>query len=354
MDFIISFIDKFNKQTVINLIFAIMIMAIFYILGPFFSYCIIKIFNIKKSSKVIKNNTFYTPLKMFFRITGIYLAILFLKQTFNFSEEIVRTITKVYRIIIIVTLAHSFANSLTKKSKFIKRIKEKSDKEISDTSIKFLLKVVRGIIYIVAGFLIFAEIGYDLSGLITGLGLGSVVLTLAAQDTIKDLLGGLIIFMEHPFNVGDYIKILDYEGVVCDMTFRSTKIRTLDNSIVQIPNSRVSVEPIENITKIETRRYKLDLGIVLDTSKEKIEHLKNEIINMLENNEKVINDNIMVYFNEIRASSYNVLISCYFDTSDYTEFLKLKEQVNKNIIDIVNRNNISLAYDTKTIEIKNT
>ena len=354
MKLVINFVENFNKQSAIELLIAILIVIVFYVLAPIFSYCIIKVFNIKRKTNDIKNNTFYNPLNMFFKVTGIYFAILFLKETFNFSENFIIIVTKIYRIMIIITLAHSFANSVTKKSRFVKRIKEKSEKEISDTSIKFLLRIIRGVIYIIAVFLIFTEIGYDLSGLITGLGLGSVVLTLAAQDTIKDMLGGLFIFMDSSFKVGDYIKILNYEGTVCDVTFRSTKIKTLDNSIVQIPNSKISAEAIENLSKIDMRRYKLDLGIVLSTSTEKIENLKNEIINVLQQNEKVIKEKIMVYFNEVGTSSYNMFICCYFNTSDYTEYLKLKEQINKNIIDVVNKNNIELAYDTKTIEIKNT
>ena len=88
--------------------------------------------------------------------------------------------------------------------------------------------MVRGIkflIYAIAVFIIIFEMGYDLSGLITGLGIGSVVLTLAAQDMIKSLLGGFFIFTDKPFKVGDFIKFSTYEGTVEDITFRSTKIR---------------------------------------------------------------------------------------------------------------------------------
>ncbi len=188
MNSILNIIESLNKERAIDLIIAIVIIAVLDILSPLFSYIIIKVFNLKKNTEQIKNGAFYTPLKVFFRITGIYIAILFLKPTFNFTDEFINIVTKIYRIVVIITLANSFANSITKKSRFVKTIEEKSTKDFNDNSVKMLVRLIKIIIYIIATFIVFLELDYDLSGLITGLGLGSVVLTLAAQDTIKNLL----------------------------------------------------------------------------------------------------------------------------------------------------------------------
>ena len=188
MNSILNIIESLNKERVIDLIIAIVIIAVLDILSPLFSYIIIKIFNLKKNTEQIKNGAFYTPLKVFFRITGIYIAILFLKPTFNFTDGFINIVTKIYKIVVIITLANSFANSITKKSRFVKTIEEKSTKDFNDNSVKMLVRLIKIIIYIIATFIVFLELDYDLSGLITGLGLGSVVLTLAAQDTIKNLL----------------------------------------------------------------------------------------------------------------------------------------------------------------------
>ena len=349
---IIEMIQNLNSQKTVDLIIAILIIAALDILSPLFSYVIIKIFNVKKKTKDIRNNAFFTPLKVFFRVTGVYLAVVFLRPTFGFTDKLMEFVTKVYRIILVITVANSFANSITKRSKFIKRIEEKSDKDFNDASLKMMIKVIKTLIYIVAVFIVFLELDYDLSGLITGLGLGSVVLTLAAQDTLKNLLGGILIFMDKPFKVGDYIKILSYEGTVEDMTFRSTRIRTLDNSIVQIPNAVVSSDSIENISAISKRRYKLNLEVVLDTKLEKIELLRNEILGILHNNENVIQDTINVHFNEIGVNGLNIMIVFYFNTANYMEYLDLKEDFNEKLMALINRNKVELAYDTKTIEIK--
>ena len=347
-------LDKLSNEFTLYIGFfiAIIILAVLDIFSPLFSYVILKLFNFDKSKKQIKNNPFYMPLKAFFRVTGIYVAILFVRPTFELSDNFMLMANKIYKVIVTITIANSLANSMTKKSRFIKAIRDKSEKEINDASTKMMIRLIRVGIYIVATFLVFYEIGYDLSGLITGLGLGTVVLTLAAQDTVKSLLGGFIIFADKPFKVGDYIKVQNYQGTVEDMTLRSTRIRQLDDSILQIPNSAIASSSIENLSKMRRRRYVLNLHIVEDTKPEKIVELKQRIYEDLMKNENIIKDTISIYFTEIAESSFRISIYFYFDVTDYNEFLELKDGVNRNIVTILNKEKVSLAYDTKTIEIK--
>lgn len=352
MNSIIETIKNLNAETTINIIIAIVILAILDIFSPLFSYIILKIFNFEKNKKQIKENPIYMPLKAFFKVTGIYLAILFIRPTLDFSDELMNLVTKIYKVLVTITIANSLAKSMTKKSRFIKAIKNKSDKEINDASTKMLVRGIRCIIYIIATFLVFYEIGYDLSGLITGLGLGTVVLTLAAQDTVKSLLGGFVIFTDKPFKVGDYIKVNSYQGTVEDMTLRSTRVRQLDDSVLQIPNSVIASSFIENFSKIRRRRFALDLNIVEDTKTEKIVIIKQKILEVLRKKENILQDTVMIYFTEIAESSFIISIIFYFDVTDYTEYLELKDEVNREIINILNNEKVSLAYDTKTIEIK--
>jgi MscS family membrane protein len=352
MEAILDIIKSLNAEATIDLIIAVGIIAVFDIFSSIFSAIILKLFNFKKTWKEIKENTFYMALKSFFRVSGIYIAILFLRPTFGFSADFILIVTKIYKVIVTITIANSLANSITRKSRFIKIIREKSDKDINDSGARILVRVIKTLIYIIAIFVVFAEIGYDLSGLVTGLGLGSIVLTLAAQDTIKNLLGGIIIFMDKPFRVGEMIKVLTYQGTVEDMTLRSTRIRTLDNSLIQIPNSLIASESVENLSKFKRRRYILELELVLNTKMDKIDILKEKIHENLMRNEHIFKDTINIHFTEITSNGFKIIIGCYFDVSDYMEYLDLKEDLNKNIITIINKENIELAYDTKTIEIK--
>lgn len=353
MEQIINTIKSLDSEKTITLIIAATILIIWDICSPLFSYAIIKMFNFKKNSKEIKNNTFYTAIKNFFRISAIYVLIIFLKPTFNISNDFMELVTRAYKIIVTITIATSIANSITRKSKVVKKIKEKSDKDINDSATRILVRLMKVGIYFLAAFIIFIEIGYDLSGLITGLGLGSVVLTLAAQDTIKNLIGGIIILIDKPFKAGEMIKFATYQGKVEDMTLRSTRIRTLDDTIIQIPNSLIVSSSIENLSNYQRRRFVLNLELALDTKMEKINVFKERIYGILRENENVIQDTINIHFTEIESNGFNILITCYFNIPDYMEFLDLKEDLNKNIMKTVNQEKMEFAHNTKTIEMKN-
>lgn len=353
MQYLNGFLNNLTEEKIFILIKAVIIIAVLDILSPLFSYIIVKIFNWKKTVKEIKENAFYMPLRAFFKVLGIYLAILYIKPVFYISQNAMNIITKIFRILVIINTAIGLGNSVTKKSKLINRIKDKSEKEIDDATTKVIVRVIKALIYIIAGFMIIADLGYDLSGIITGLGLGSVVVTLAAQDTIKNLLGGIMIYADHPFKVGEYIRFGTYEGTVEDITFRSTKLRTIENTIAQIPNAEITSTTVTNFSKMKKRRYSLNLGIVLDTDLNKIADLKTQILELLNNNSNVIEESSHVFFGEIGANEFKINIFCYVDIVNYFDYLEIKEQLNLDIMNLINTNKIQLAYDTKTIEIKN-
>lgn len=350
----IEFLNNLTGENAIILIKAVIIIAVLDIFSPLFSYIIVKIFNWKKTTKQIKENAFYIPLRAFFKILGIYVAIIYIKPVFGISQNTMDIITKITKILIIINTAIALGNSVTKKSRLINRIKDKSEKEIDEATTKIIVRVIKALIYIIAAFMIIADLGYDLSGIITGLGLGSVVLTLAAQDTIKNLLGGIMIYADHPFKVGEYIRFGTYEGTVEDITFRSTKLRTIENTIAQIPNAEITSTTVINFSKMQKRRYYLNLGLVLGTDLNKIADLKIKILEYLNNHPNVIEGSSNVFFGEIGANEFKINIFCYVDIVNYFEYLELKEQLNFGIMNLINTNKIELAYDTKTIEIKNT
>lgn len=263
----------------------------------------------------------------------------------------------IIRIVSIMIAAKILVNVLTSKSSWIRKMQEKiniaNGKEKSKINSEFLSKIAKTIIYTIAVFLIIQELGFDLGGLITGLGLGGVILTLAAQDTAKNLFGGVVIFLDKPFKVGDYIEANTYSGTVEDITFRSTAIRTLDDSLLHIPNSEMSAVAITNWAEINRRRYKTNLVITLETPLEKVEKVKQEIKNMLSEQEEIFSDTIMVNFENILDSGIEVVIIAYANIVSYGEFVKLKERLNYQIMQILSSNAVYLAYNTQTVYVRN-
>lgn len=342
--------ENLKITVVLDIIIAICIYLLFRILRKSLAYITIKIFKPKsKNKKEIRNNSFYKPLSAFYLILGIYLAILFLKTPLNMNEWIIEATKKIYRISIIILVANGLANSLTTNSKLVNKLKDRINPEVEDTMFRFVLKAVRFVIYIIAGFLAITELGYNLNGLAAGLGIGSVVITLAAQDTAKNLFGGLIIFLDKPFVVGDWIEIQEYEGTVEDITFRSTRVRTFENSIVNIPNSVIANDSIINWSRMEKRRNKVNLCLELDTPLEKVEKVQKRIKEMLMKHDDVIDESIIVRFDNITDNGMNLLVCSYTNSISYASFLEEKEKINFKIMQILKEENVELAYDTKTI-----
>ena len=339
---------------IIDVIIAIGIIIFFRIFSAGMSYAIIKMFKWKeKSKKKIKENAFYRPLRLFFILLGFYLAILFLKIPLQLSAEVMEWVTKIFRIVSIMVFANGLAKSFSDDSSLSRKMKEKWNQKVDDSMFLFILKVIRGIIYVIAGFIVITELGVNLNGLVAGLGIGGVIVTLAAQDTAKNLFGGLVIFIDKPFVVGDWIQMDTFEGTVEDITFRSTRVRTFENSLVNIPNSIISNASIINCSKMEKRRYKLNLTIELDTPLDKLEKFKSRVKDMLQAREAIFDDSIIVKFDTISDNGLNVLICSYTDSVDYNSYLAEKEDINYKIMRILQEEHIELAYDTKTVLVKN-
>lgn len=353
MEQLIRFFENITTVQIIDIAIAIAIILFFRVFSASFSYIIIRMFKIKeKRAKKIKESAFFNPLKIFFIILGFYLAIIFLKTPLHISNGIMKIVYKAFVIITTISFAKGLAASFTPKSTLYKKIKEKTSRNVEDSMFDFILKVIRIIIYIIAGFIVITTLGFNLNGLIAGLGIGGVIVTLAAQDTAKNLFGGLVIFLDKPFVVGDWIQMDTFEGTVEDITFRSTRIRTFENAIVNVPNSVIANASIVNWSKMEKRRYKTNLCIKLDTPLEKLEIFKRRVEDMLQAREAIFDDSIIVKFDTIVDNGLNVLICSYTDSVDYTSYLSEKEDINSKIMKILREENIELAYDTKTICIE--
>lgn len=354
MDQLISFIENISAIQVIDVVIAIGIIIFFRIFSSWLSYIIIRLFKItEKRPKRIKDSAFYSPLKIFFIILGFYIAILYLKVPLKLTDKFMQITTKIFRMISIIVFAKGLAKSFTVGSTLVKIICDRIDKQADDSMFQFGLKMIRALIYIIAGFLVITELGFNLSGLVAGLGISGVIVTLAAQDTAKNLFGGLMIFLDKPFVVGDWIQVDTFEGTVEDITFRSTRIRTFENSVVNVPNSNISNASIINWSKMEKRRYKTNLRLELNTPLDKLQRFKGRVEEMLESREAIFDDSIIVKFDTIDSNGLNVLICSYTDSVDYPSYLSEREDINCKIMKILKEENIELAHDTKTIFVKN-
>ena len=353
MEQITNLIENITTVQVVDLLIALGMIVFFRIFSSSFSYIIIRMFKIReKKAKNIRESAFYHPLKIFFVILGFYLAIVFLKEPCKLTDDVMFVAYKAFIIISTISFARGLATSFTPKSSFYQKIKEKTSKDVEDSMFDFALKIVRAIIYIIAGFIIITALGVNLNGLVAGLGIGGVILTLAAQDTAKNVFAGLVVFLDKPFVVGDWIQVDTFEGTVEDITFRSTRLRTFENSLVNIPNSIIANASIVNWSKMEKRRYRTNLCVELNTPLDKLDKFKKRVEDMLQAREAIYDDSIVVKFDNITDNGLNVLICSFTNSVDYPSYVAEREDINYKIMKILQEENIELAYDTKTIYMK--
>lgn len=343
---------NFSAELLINLLISVTTFAFFYITSSLFARLIIEFIHIrtkdKNKKKIICSSPLFKPLRFFFIILGIYLALINL----SLPQDITNTITKLFRVFVIWTCACCISNLITPTSFIFSKINKNVEFTKKDKATTLLLKIIQVIVYIIATVIIISELGYDINGVIAGLGIGGLAITLAAQDTLKNLIGGIVVIFDKPFIVGDWIQTPTIEGIVDDITFRSTRIRTFKDSIITIPNSTISNEAITNWSQMDKRRITLNLIASFNTPLKNICNATNKIEEMLLNHPNVHNTPIFVKFNEIVDDGQNIYIYFYIDRTDYSSYLSIKENINYKIMQILNQEKVELAYKSQTLYIR--
>ena len=341
MEIIQNVIDEIKSKELRELIISVVILLVFIICSSWASKLICKLFKVKKLK--IKENVIYKNVKTIFIVLGIYLSILSLQLPYDFMN-IFNKISKIIFIILITKLAADLADP---KVSLLKRFVK--DEEKGQSSYKFITKIIRGLIYIIGAFIIISEIGYDISGIITGLGLSGVVIALAAQDIAKNLFAGVAILTDKTFKVGDYIEIDNISGNIEDISFRTTRIRTMDNSLITLPNSILSDGKVINWNENQKRRYEFNLRFKLNSNVTILKEMSNRIKFVLKTNKDIIQDNINVNFTEILDDSVKLNIYFYTPIVEYTKFLEFKSEINIMILAMLEKEGIELAYPTQSI-----
>jgi MscS family membrane protein len=224
---------------------------------------------------------------------------------------------------------------------------------IEDRLLPFARTAIKLVIIAVGLVILLQEWGYDVSGVVAGLGLGGLAFSLAAQDTLANLFAFASIVSDRPFNVGEFIKTPDVEGVVENVGLRSTQIRRLDQSIVYVPNSVMANSAILNWSRLKKRRLDMTLGITYNATSEQIRVLLHRIRNLLKEHPATEDGSSVVYFTNFGASSLDILIRAYMNLADWGEFTSMKENLNLAIMDIVTDLGMSIAFPSQSLYIEN-
>jgi MscS family membrane protein len=212
-----------------------------------------------------------------------------------------------------------------------------------------LVGVIGAIAFLIQGA---DSLGFPAYSVVAGLGVGGLAVALAARDSIANLLGSLLIMLEKPFRVGHYIRLSGTEGVVEDVGFRSTRIRTPDNSLISIPNNAVVNTTVENLSLRMMRRQRFFLQITYDTPRERVEELVAGIRQLIADHPLANKSNLRVLFNNFGESSLDILVLFYLNVDDYGAELTEREAILLQVIDLAKGVGVEFAFATRTLRVE--
>lgn len=221
---------------------------------------------------------------------------------------------------------------------------KKINNDLSYEVANFIIAIVRIIIITLGVGAILQVWGINIAGLIAGLGIGGLAFALAAKDTVSNLFGSIALLLDKSIKIGEWIKIKDIEGVVEDIGMRTTKIRSFEKSLITLPNHIVANNPIENYSRRNSRRIKLNIGLSYRTTSLQVENIIAEIKNMLKNNSSICQTSTtLVNLTSFNNSTLAIFVYTFSNTSDWGKHLQTKEEVNLAIRSIVSQNQAQFA-----------
>jgi MscS family membrane protein len=196
-----------------------------------------------------------------------------------------------------------------------------------------------------------ATLGYPVTSLLAGLGIGGLALALAAQKTVENLFGAFSLGVDQPFREGDFVKIDDTLGTIEAVGLRSTRIRTLDRTLVTVPNGKLSEMRIESYSARDRMRLACTIGLVYETTASQMRDVLEGLERVLREHPRIYSETVVVRLKEFGASSLDIEVMAWFLTQDWGEFQGFRQEILLGFMDVVEKAGSSFAFPTRTVHV---
>ena len=297
----------------------------------------------------------YQPVSLFFLLMISYMAASHIEfpeewnlapvEEFGFRMMLHRS----YLAILLIAFTWIFLRLVDFAGLILLKKAEKTETRQDDQLIAFAKEFTK-IIVIIFGFFIILGVVFklDIGAIIAGLGIGGLALALAAKESLENLLASFTIFLDRPFVVGDLVQIGTVTGTVEKVGFRSTRIRTLEKSYLTLPNKKMVDSELDNLTLRTFRRARFNVGLIYGTSIEQIKAIVSDIQLFIDEHPHTNQDG-RVRFAEFGSSSLDIRVEYFVDTMDWDVYIRVKEEINFKIMEIVKKHGSNFAYPTTTV-----
>ncbi|HMG20278.1 MAG TPA: mechanosensitive ion channel family protein, partial [Kofleriaceae bacterium] len=206
-------------------------------------------------------------------------------------------------------------------------------------------------VLVIAGIVALAQLGVSVASLVAGLGIGGLAVALGAQKTLENLFGTLSIGVDQPMREGDLVKLYDFIGTVEQIGLRSTRIRTLDRTVITVPNGELANQRIESFTVRDRMRLATVIGLVYGTTSQQMRGVLAELEAILRRHPRTCQDTVTVRFKELAASSLNIEVTVLFETTDLAEFQLIRQDLLLAFMAAIEQHGSAIAFPTQTIHV---
>ena len=213
-----------------------------------------------------------------------------------------------------------------------------------------IMVVINIAVWAIGAVFLFDNLGYNVTAIITGLGIGGIAIALAAQNILGDLFNYFVIFFDRPFEVGDFIVVDDKRGTVDFIGIKTTRLKSLSGEQIVMSNSNLTNSRIHNFRRMESRRVVFQIGVVYGTPIEKLREIPVIINNIIEQESLTTPDR--VHFATYGDFSLNFEIVYNVQSSDYTQYMNIQQDINLRIYEEFEKRGIEFAYPTQTIHLQ--
>jgi len=257
--------------------------------------------------------------------------------------------------IILIVVAYYGAKAVSQLLEYgIKQVvsrNHQADEDYNDTTLNFVGKLLKAVLWVTAGILVLQNLGYQITTLVAGLGVGGIAVAFALQNVLSDIFASFSIYFDKPFQVDDYIAIGKDSGIVKKIGLKSTRLKTLQGEELIISNQKLTEARVHNFKKMDCRRVSFKIGIVYEISQEKLQQVPKIIEEMVLSQDDTEIERIT--FNEFGESGLIFETIYYLGTREYGVFRETQSKINYAIKEKFDAEGIEMAYPTQNLYIKN-
>ncbi|GAB4489790.1 MAG: mechanosensitive ion channel family protein [Raineya sp.] len=352
-----------NKPSQIAAFAALMLLALLFkgFLAPLVIRLVSRIFMRKTDKNLISSFILYTQkyVKRFFVFIFFYIAFKQLQfpQSWNLKPAgefgLQMILNKGYQVFLVLLFANLVLRTINFWGNYFREKALYTESKMDDHLVPYLKEIFKVVaIIVIFIFTLSYVLDLNVNTIIAGLGIGGLAVALAAKETLENLFASFTIFLDRPFITGDLVQVGNITGRVEKVGFRTTRIRTTERSLITLPNKAMIDQALDNWTERQVWRTRFEIDLTYQTTPENIQKIKKELLEYL-NQHPQTDENSQVFFFEFAAHSLKLLVFYFAKTNDFFELMKIRDEINFKVHEIVRQNGGDFAFPTHTIFMKN-